>query len=269
MSFQFSDRLTNEFYSQGFTVFRQISPPSLIADLRRVTDEGRAIARAKKGAQVQRFQPVGVYEIDQKPFQDYAELPALCDAISRVLSPAHVHGNPQIMGVLLEPQDLPYSTAWHRDARNLIEDEDEWHELFYHYDNGNQVNCPLWEDSCTWFVPGSHLRADLEQEKTAFPDFPPLPPVLENLSHEERERIGLEFCAQMPGAVCLHLNAGDFALYRPYGWHLGNYVPYKKRATLHDGVWLPESGERWMNRLKELQALRDEKKKTTDAENKI
>ena len=28
------------------------------------------------------------------------------------------------------------------------------------------------------------------------------------------------------------LNAGDFALYRAQGWHLGNYHPKRPRATM-------------------------------------
>jgi len=43
----------------------------------------------------------------------------------------------------------------------------------------------------------------------------------------------------MPRAIRLHLDAGDFGLYRNHGYHLGLYVPYKKRATLHDSVWTP------------------------------
>ena len=34
----------------------------------------------------------------------------------------------------------------------------------------------------------------------------------------------------------LLLAAGDFCLYRNSLWHLGNYVPYAQRATLHDAV---------------------------------
>jgi hypothetical protein len=53
----------------------------------------------------------------------------------------------------------------------------------------------------------------------------------------------------MPGAVCLHLDAGDFALYRNTLWHLGNYVPYGKRATLHDAADTPEFLE-WRTRIR-------------------
>lgn len=53
---------------------------------------------------------------------------------------------------------------------------------------------------------------------------------------EEREHVCLEYCRSMPGAVPLHLEAGDFALYQSTLWHIGNYVSYSKRATLHDSA---------------------------------
>ena len=82
----------------------------------------------------------------------------------------------------------------------------------------------------------TRLTAEIER----FPDRP-IPGVdLEGKSAEEREPLCLEYCRSMPGAVQLHLEAGDFALYRNTLWHLGNYVPYRKRATLHDSAWTPE-----------------------------
>ncbi len=104
----------------------------------------------------------------------------------------------------------------------------------------NQLNCALYQDNSTWVVPGSHLRGDLPRERAAFP-IRPIPDLrLDGMTDEERERACLEYCQSMPGAVCLHLNAGDFALYRNTLWHLGSYVPYGKRATLHDVVDTPE-----------------------------
>ena len=43
----------------------------------------------------------------------------------------------------------------------------------------------------------------------------------------------------MPGAVQAHLYAGNLLLYRAYGWHCGNYVPYRKRATILDVLYSP------------------------------
>ena len=107
MSFAFSDAHIESYYTHGYTVFRQILPPALITDLRQVCDKAVDIAREKNGAQIQRLQPVAKYDLDQQPFIDYAELPALIDAIARVLTPRHRHGDRELFGVLLEPRDQP------------------------------------------------------------------------------------------------------------------------------------------------------------------
>jgi hypothetical protein len=57
------------------------------------------------------------------------------------------------------------------------------------------------------------------------------------MSPEQRELACLHYTRQMPGAVPVTLGAGDVAFYRAVGWHIGNYVPYTKRATLHDGFY--------------------------------
>lgn len=250
MAFQFSEKHITEFHMTGATIFRGILPASLIADLRRACDEGAAAVRAVKDGQAQRFQPVSKYASDLKPFQDYAELPALREAISKVTSPRCMYGNLDFLGVLIEPQDFPYCTPWHRDARSLLDDE-EWDFWTRQKDFGNQVNCALYEDSCTWFVPGSEPRADTEGERSVVQNLKPPARQGDGQSYEERERRCLEYCESMPGAVRLYLDAGDFALYRANGWHLGNYIPYKKRATLHDGVGDPVMWAKWVERMKE------------------
>ncbi len=238
MVFEFSDRHIDEYYRDGYTVFGQILPPSLLGDLRRVSDRARELARQIRGGQTQRLQPVSAHDLEQQPFVDYTELAPLNDAITRVLSPAHYHGGPEVMGILFEPAETPYCTHWHRDWRDNIGGLplEMWDAGFADLKLFNQVNCALYEDSCTWVVPGSHLRRDLPGEIARFPQRPIAKPELEGLSCEQCERVCLEYCRSMPGAVQLHLDAGDFALYRNTLWHIGNYVPYKKRATLHDSV---------------------------------
>ena len=249
MPFVLTDRHIEEFHTLGYTVFEQILPPSLIADLRRVTDEARDLAREQSGPQTQRLQPVADFDLDQQPFIDYGSLPELVDAIHGVLSPAHNHGDLDHLGVLLEPADLPYCTHWHRDWRDNIYglDLERWEKDYRDPNLFNQVNCALYEDSCTWVVPGSHLRRDLPQEVARFPDRPIDGPELENRSLEEREQCCLEYVLSMPGARQLHLAAGDFCLYRSILWHIGNYVPYRRRATIHDAAYTDAFME-WMQR---------------------
>ncbi|HCQ02254.1 MAG TPA: hypothetical protein DIT99_16875 [Candidatus Latescibacteria bacterium] len=242
MPFTFSDSHIETYHTLGYTVFRQILPPSLINDLRRVCDKAVEIAREKSGSQVQRLQPVAKYDLDQQPFIDYADLPELVDAIARVLTPRHRHGDRETFGVLLEPKDHPWCTHWHRDWRDNISGLPiaRWEDRLTDINLFNQINCALYEDHCTWVVPGSHLRRDLPREAERFPERPIPGPDLEGKSNPEREQLCLAYCESMPGAVQLHLNAGDFALYRNTFWHIGNYVPYSKRATIHDGAMTPE-----------------------------
>ena len=242
MEFQVSDKHIEAYYMLGYTIFRKILPPSLIRDLRRVSDRARAIAREKGGPQVQRLQPVANDDLDQQSFIDYAELPELVDAIAKVLTPRHRHGNRDHFGILFEPSEMPYCTPWHRDWRDNIAGLklSMWDEVFNDINFFNQINCALYEDSSTWIIPGSHLRRDLPAEIERFPDRPIPRLELHGQFAEARESLCLEYCRSMPGAVQLHLEAGDFALYRNTLWHLGAYVPYRKRATLHDSAWTPE-----------------------------
>jgi hypothetical protein len=245
VAYQFRYSSLEEYHTLGYTVFRQILPPSLIADLRRVTDKARDIARERSGEQAQRLQPVGAYDLDQGPFQDYADLPELVDAIARVLSPRHRHGSRDLFGVLLDPGEMPWCTAWHRDWRDNMPGLDiaMWERSMGDGELFNQINCALYEDNCTWVVPGSHLRLDSPEEQAGFPEGSIPGAKLDGLTYEERERAGLDYCRTMPGAVRLCLDAGDFALYRNTLWHLGNYAPHLKRATLHDSADTPEFAE--------------------------
>ena len=250
MNFQFSEQHIEQFQTQGYTIFRSILPASLIDDLRPVCARGREATRAS--GEQQRFVLRALDESDQKAFENYRVLPELCDAVARVLGPDIRHGDFDYTSVLIEPGELPYCTAWHRDWRDNMPglDIEEWCGLQTDREMFNQVNCALYEDSCTWIVPGSHDRADLEAEARRFPDRPIEAPELEDKTYAERERLGLEYCQSMPGAMQVFLNAGDYMLYRNVLWHMGNYLPYKKRATIHEGLMTPRFKTYWQETIK-------------------
>ena len=155
MGFEFSDHHIEDYHVRGFSVFRKILPPTLIADLRRVTDRARELARVERGPQAQRLQPVERDELDQQPFIDYSELPELVDAITAVLTPRHYHGDRSFMGVLFEPAELPWCTAWHRDWRDNCPGLDlaKWEAGLNDINLFNQVNCALYDDGSTWSRP--------------------------------------------------------------------------------------------------------------------
>jgi hypothetical protein len=243
MGFKPSDQHLEEYASLGYTVFRGILPPSLIADLRQATEAGREQARERQGGQTQRFQPIAKFELDERPFEAYRDLPELGEAVRFVLGKTATFGDLNQLGVLLEPAEHSYCTYWHRDWRDNAAylDYARWREIFADRRYFNQSNCALYEDHSLWVVPGSHLRPDdLERERALFPTRPVPAPNFADLDEAVRERTALEYVTSMPGATQVHLHAGDYALYRNTLWHLGNYVPYARRATLHDFVDTPE-----------------------------
>lgn len=247
--FQFSEKHINDYENLGYTVFRGIVPVSLVEDLRRQCDRGAKLARAEHGPNIQRFVPKMTEGIELQPFTDFLELPAIREAVARVLRAEVASSTVEGMfSVLVEPTEFPYCTAWHRDWRDNVVglDLNRWNADYQNMSLFNQVNCALYEDSSTWVVPGSHLRHDTDAEFARFPTRPIPGPDRKGETNSERERICLEYCESLPGAQRLLLDAGDYCLYRNSLWHLGNYVHYRKRATLHEGVMTAEF-QKWID----------------------
>jgi len=234
--FKFTDKHIEEYQTLGYTVFHGIIPVKLIDELRRECDRGTELARAQHGLQALRFQPIAKFDINQKPFEEFQNLPEIRDAVSRIIQVDWEPSGLDIMGVLIEPSDSAYCMRWHRDWRDNVSGLDvrDWESHYQDVKLFNQVNAALYEDTCTWVVPGSHLRPDTDAEILRFPKRPILGPDFEGLCAAARERVSLDYLESLPGAKRILLDAGDYCLYRNSLWHTGNYVPYKKRATLHD-----------------------------------
>jgi hypothetical protein len=227
MPFRAEARHRDEFERGGYTIFRSLLPPSLLADLRRASADASRIARERQGDYAQRLQPISeVAGIDPGPFRDFAELPELQAAIRSVLSPRHWHGSPRL-GLLIEPATA-FATAWHRDAFRP-DAVDRFHREAVDPELYNQCNCPLYPDRSLLIVPRSHLRRDTDAE------------VAHAGSHANKRATGtweelLAYADGMPGAMRVELEPGDYALYRASMWHCGIYSPSIRRATLHDHV---------------------------------
>jgi hypothetical protein len=240
-----NEAMVDEYLGRGYLILRGIVPPTLLADLRAQADIARDLAHRLNGPQTQRIQPLDRYgdDIDLQPFRDYAELDTLRRAVEDLLGPGYTHAHLDIMGLLVEPQEHPWHCGWHRDGVVEVPPEardqrfnqtlgEIWHDLRFF----NQINCALYADGCTWFVPGSHLRSfDLTGERQSSGQAEMVHPP-EGMSSVEAERYYLDHCQSMPGAVQVHLRAGDFMIYRNLAWHTGLYIPYQPRATIHDIV---------------------------------
>lgn len=255
MTFQFTEQHRDEYFSAGLTTLRGIIPPSLLSALRRETDKARAIARERGGPQSQRLQPVYRYEeLNHRHFRDFLELAGMQATVEGILGAGHETADN--MGVLLEPAEQAWCTNWHRDVAHHIPGLDnEWFfQTAANLQTFNQFNAALYDDHSLWLVPGSHHRQDTPEERACFPQMPPASPSLrEQMLPEERERACLEYAQAMPGAEPVVLFAGDCAFYRASGWHLGNYVPYLKRATLHDN-FQGEDDRVWWEGVRQMRA---------------
>ncbi|MGC4044997.1 MAG: hypothetical protein QM758_14495 [Armatimonas sp.] len=115
MSFAYSERNYDEYYTDGLTVLRGLIPPTLLADLRAQAEIARELARSISGPSAQRLQPVYKFsELDHQPFRDFLNLDGLRTTVLNILGPEHTASD--IMGILFEPRDNAWCTHWHRDS---------------------------------------------------------------------------------------------------------------------------------------------------------
>lgn len=234
--FTLTERHADEYHTLGYTVFESIVPPPLISGLRQACEELRCEARRQAGPQAQRLTKIIGTGVDAGPFKAYSELPDVRMALEALLGPGTRHGTHMFWteeqtdyhaghGVLIEPAERPYCTNWHRDWRDNVHglSLDEWDKVCTNRRLFNQINLALYQDSCLWVVPGSHLRRDTPAEAALFPDRPiPRHPTQASVEEvpgsvrpaAEVEAEALAYARSMPGATQLHLNAGDLCVYR-------------------------------------------------------
>lgn len=253
MTFHYSEQHGIEYRTDGLTILRGLIPPALLTDLRRETDRAREMARLKNGPQAQRLQPVWSYdELNLQLFRDFLGLPGLRATVEAILGPEYRPS--ERLAVFLEPERDAWCTAWHRDWGNVPGvDLEEFFRTAADLRMHNQLNAALYDDHSLWVVPGSDRRRDTDEECAAFTSIPPPGPDLSDASSAtEREVICLDYARRMPNGVPITLFAGDVAFYRACIWHLGNYVPYTRRATLHDS-FLCEADRVWQASVRRIQ----------------
>lgn len=241
-----------KYREEGYHIIPQVIPASLLKDLRRESEKAQAIARRIDGPQAQRLSTLHAYheELDMRVFKDFDDIEGLNEAIQALLTPGHFLQPTADATILFGPRDRPWSTEWHRDFRDHIEDApwkenlaDNWEEISNNFNYWNQVNCPLYEDNSTWYVPCSFQRVfntTEESELYASTTQEILRDETNEQTDEALELFCLQYCQAMPDAVQLVLNPGDFCIYRNVGWHIGNYVPYRRRMTIHTQCDTPE-----------------------------
>ena len=256
MKFRVTDEDVLKYRERGYHIIPQVIPATLLKDLRRVATKARELAYRDHGPQTQRLGFFKDYadELDLQPFREFTVIDGLNEAVQQLTSPHHIVKPAEESGLLFSPKERPWSTEWHRDWRDHVLDAEfqehvgdaRWQEILDDSDFFNQVNCPLFEDTSTWYLPGSHRRLhNTETEMAVYRSTNQEELIDEDKKRtdEELELFCLRYCQAMPGAVQLVFNPGDFLLYRNTGWHIGNYVPYRDRMTMHTHAMTPAFNE--------------------------
>lgn len=257
-------QLKEQLQTDGFFIIKNAIPTNLLEQLQNSTDKFRKIARKIYGAQTQRLQPLGQYceSEDQTRLDQFVSLPLLQETITSIFGPHH-EISMKHLGVMFEPKYLPYCMPWHRDWRDNSKglDIEAWQTVYQDLDFFNQINCPLLEDQSLWVVKGSHKRPDTSQEQALFPTRPIMAPYndterkvnkfndflsfFKQRHTDTRAQQCLDYCKNMPNAEQVILKPGDCIIYRNTLWHLGNYHPHQKRATLHT-IILTQRYQQWI-----------------------
>jgi hypothetical protein len=276
------ERHRAEYLTDGVTVIAGAIPGGLLSDLRREAEKLRAIA-TEEGVVDSGRRPVHGcrgYEdrgIDNSVFDRFRELPRLQQVAYAVLGPEF--SVEERMTMLFEGPRTRVQ-AFHRDnPHDVMRLGDEvWQSVITDMRLFNQFNAALYDDGAFWVVPGSHCRPDTpveaqlheestkasedliqqippggvetldpEQQRRLFAEMDRRYPVAqtEEMDDGEYEAKALAYVRRIPGGRRVFLGAGDIAFYRQCAWHLGYYLSYHRRATLHGHVRSEAVSKRW------------------------
>ncbi|MBA3710241.1 MAG: phytanoyl-CoA dioxygenase family protein [Planctomycetes bacterium] len=217
--------LRDAFSRDGFIVLRGGIPMPLVDRLRLGLDPiigQRGQGRLGTGRHQAILDPACYHP----SFKDFLNLPQLNLAAEEVIGTSEL----AFAGLAVLIGSVDHRVCnWHRDFK------DGYHELPALLDRPNtciQFNCALYDDRSLWIVPGSHRRASTAGESAFARRF-------EDLGFTSPYGLAAAIdpmpMASMPGAINVHLEPGDCALYNPLMWHAAEYRPEWKRATLHGG----------------------------------
>jgi hypothetical protein len=214
------------FLEDGFLHLQGGIPPDVLGGLRR----GLAPLLAERdslGERPTRYQTILEPRYFHSSFVDFLNLEATNEAAMAVIGDGPMFAG---LACLLGCAEHVFC-RWHRDTVSTAEVELSL-LLSEHPTALVQSNCAVYDDASLWVVPGSHRRPDTEAEAACGERFAHLDFVGPMAAATALET---DVFAAMPGAVHVHLAAGDCLLYNPLLWHAAEYRPQWKRCTLHGG----------------------------------
>lgn len=215
----------------GFVRIPSILSPDQLEDLRAACKRSAGLARGGKWPFVRtlpkQFPPWnddvshGIWGVqhllhpdlpDHKLFAASYFAPHIIETVTSLLECQPDDMVMELYNLLIRPDD-DFALRWHRDdiPPQIAPEEEETrlHEPILHA----QWNLALYDDASLIAVPGSHLRARTDAERSADP-----------------------FEDNLPGQVVVKMNAGDVVFYNNNILHRGVYTSKVERMTLHGSM---------------------------------
>ena len=216
-----------QFIEDGFVIVRECVPPERLDELRDsfevLIDRQRAIWSRERGPD---DPSGGVWDTHPQPRVSFHTVADEATAntiefclhentmgVARQLMRAPDVGMHQ-MAIMCNPVSDHGPDPWHRDTGAASDAPIEGLAMDM-VENGPgyvQWNIPLYDDNVLWVVPGSHRRANTEEEESQLLADPRAP---------------------LPGAVPVELRAGDGVVYTNFILHWASDYSTKLRRTIH------------------------------------
>jgi len=117
----------------------------------------------------------------------------------------------ELYNLLVRPDEF-FELRWHRDDISATASAEEELERLNQPAYHAQWNMALYDDESLIVIPGSHVRARTDEERTA------------------------GIYQKLPGEIRVQMKAGDVVFYNNNILHRGAYDPEKERMTLHGSM---------------------------------
>lgn len=225
-----TEDLQTQWENEGYVVVRKLFEPARAERLRAIADRILAQWRvenpetgkpggAPSATVMRHLNHPGYFR------QGATGLGELLDAVAdpQVLTVAHtILGEEPLFrctSCFFDPLENSRDGDWHRDSQFGTPDEAEEQKILAQLSRSGtsiQLQIALAPSADVEVVPGSHLRWDTPAEYT-----------IRKADGGKNNRSN-----EMPGALRLALDAGDAALFNPYGIHRGRYHTGRLRRTL-------------------------------------
>ncbi|KAG8967025.1 hypothetical protein FRC03_010872 [Tulasnella sp. 419] len=155
-------------------------------------------------------------DLNEPEFATWYGSDALLGVVTELLECGEDKLQMELFNLLINPLSHEFALRWHRDDIEGTATEEEEREALKIPHYGVQWNTALYDDDSLFIVPCSHTSPRTPSQRSlSLTQLPPENPF------------------DMPGAIQVHLKAGETVFYNNNILHCARYSPQRNRVTLH------------------------------------